>query len=111
MAATLAGLADDIAGLPDGYDTRLGQDGVELSAGQKQRLGLARAMFFTPDVLILDESTSALDPATERRVLDTLLQRHAGAAVLAITHRDSVAARMDRILRLDDEPVVEGQAA
>lgn len=111
MAATLAGLADDIAGLPAGYDTGLGQDGVELSAGQKQRLGLARTMFFTPDVLILDESTSALDAATERRVLDTLLQRHAGAAVLAITHRDSVAARMGRVLRLDGAPAVSEETA
>ena len=109
-AATLAGLADDIAALADGYDTLLGQGGVELSAGQKQRLGIARAMFFNPDVLILDESTSALDAATERRVLDALLQRHAGAAVLAITHRDSVAARMDRVLRLDEDDWQRGEA-
>lgn len=110
-AAGLAGLADDVAGLPDGYDTLLGQGGVELSAGQRQRLGLARAMTGDPEVLILDESTSALDPATEKRVLDALLRHHADAAVLAITHRESVAARMDRVLQLDDTaPTAEAAA-
>lgn len=110
-AATSAGLDGDIGNLPAGYDTMLGQGGVELSAGQKQRLGLARAMLVTPDILILDESTSALDAATEKQVLDALLQRHAQAAVIAITHRESVAARMDRILRLDDAPAAAGEAA
>lgn len=110
-AAGLAGLADDIGALPDGYDTMLGQGGVELSAGQRQRLGLARAMMSEPEVLILDESTSALDPATEKRVLDALLQHHAGAALLAITHRESVAARMDRVLRLDAPAPARGEAA
>ena len=110
-AATSAGLDGDIGNLPAGYDTMLGQGGIELSAGQKQRLGLARAMLVTPDILILDESTSALDAATEKQVLDALLQRHAQAAVIAITHRESVAARMDRILRLDDAPAAAGEAA
>lgn len=110
-AATWAGLDGDIRHLPAGYDTLLGQGGVELSAGQKQRLGLARAMLVRPDVLILDESTSALDIATEKRVLDALLQLHAGAAVIAITHRESVAARMDRILQLDDRPGADEEAA
>jgi ATP-binding cassette, subfamily B, bacterial len=101
-AARLACLHDDIMRLPDGYDTRLGEGGLELSAGQKQRLGLARALLLAPEVLVLDESTSALDLATEARVLDNLLAYLPGTGMLAITHRVSVAERMDRSVCIAD---------
>ncbi len=97
-AARVACVDDDIRALPDGYDTLLGQGGVDLSAGQRQRLGIARAVLLGAGILILDESTASLDLDTERRVLDNLLGRMADATVLAITHRDSVARRMQRSL-------------
>jgi ABC-type bacteriocin/lantibiotic exporter with double-glycine peptidase domain len=95
-AARIAGLDTEIEALPQGYGTLLGQGGVELSAGQKQRIGIARAVLREPDILVLDESTSSLDLATERRVLDRLLQHLSRTTVIAITHRSSVVERMGR---------------
>jgi ABC-type bacteriocin/lantibiotic exporter with double-glycine peptidase domain len=99
-AATIAAIDADIRSLPQGYDTMLGQGGVELSAGQRQRLGIARAILRRPDILVLDESTSALDLATEARVLDNLLAHRPGMTLIAITHRASVVARMDRVVEI-----------
>ena len=99
-AARIAGLDAEIAALPQGYDTLLGQGGVELSAGQKQRLGIARAVLREPDILVLDESTSSLDLVTERRVLDRLLQHLPQATIIAVTHRPSVAERMERTITI-----------
>ena len=95
-AAAIAGIDADIMRLPQGYDTWLGQGGVDLSAGQRQRLGIARAILLAPDILILDESTSSLDSATETRVLDALLAHCVSTTIVAITHRPSVAQRMQR---------------
>lgn len=100
QAARIAGLDAEIAALPQGYGTLLGQGGVELSAGQKQRLGIARAVLREPDILVLDESTSSLDLATERRVLDRLLQHLPQATIIAVTHRPSVAERMERTIAI-----------
>jgi len=97
-AACIAGIDADIRALPRDYDTLLGQGGVELSAGQKQRLGIARAVLRRPDILVLDESTSSLDLATERRVLDSLLDHLGDTTIIAITHRASVVERMDRVI-------------
>jgi ABC-type bacteriocin/lantibiotic exporter with double-glycine peptidase domain len=99
-AAALACIDAEIRALPHGYDTLLGQGGVELSAGQKQRLGIARALLRSPGILVLDESTSSLDLATERRVLDALISRLRDTTVIAITHRASVVERMDRVVHL-----------
>ena len=103
-AAEAAALAPDILALPGGYDAVLGQGGVELSAGQRQRLGIARAILAGPDLLILDEPTSSLDPGTEARVLQGLEAALPGTAMLAITHRASVAARMGRTIHLGAGP-------
>lgn len=100
QAATLACIDTEIRALPQGYDTLLGQGGVELSAGQKQRLGIARALLRRPGILVLDESTSALDLATERRVLDALIGRLRDTTIIAITHRASVVERMDRTIHV-----------
>jgi ABC-type bacteriocin/lantibiotic exporter with double-glycine peptidase domain len=99
-AATRAGIDAEIMTLPQGYDTLLGQGGADLSAGQKQRIGIARAILRGPDILVLDESTSSLDLATERRVLDSLLSYRQDMTIIAITHRASVVERMDRTVTL-----------
>lgn len=100
-AARIAGLDTVAARLPNGLDTDLGAGGAVLSAGQTQRLGIARAVLREPAVLILDESTSALDADTEADVLDRLCAALPTTALLAITHRASVVARMDRVIDLD----------
>ncbi len=99
-AARIASLDAEIMALPQGYDTLLGQGGVDLSAGQKQRLGIVRALLLAPDILILDESTSSLDAATEARVLEALLAAFAATTIIAITHRASVAQRMQRTIQI-----------
>jgi ABC-type bacteriocin/lantibiotic exporter with double-glycine peptidase domain len=98
-AARLAALHDDIAALPSGYDTVLGNGGTGLSGGQRQRLALARALAGRPGLLVLDEATSALDPSTERAVEDALAGLR--CTRLVVTHRPSSLAAADRVLVLD----------
>jgi ATP-binding cassette subfamily B multidrug efflux pump len=95
--------ADDfIMSFPDGYDTLLGQGGVNLSGGQKQRLCIARALLREPKILILDDCTSALDADTEARVLGALTKKAGEMTVLIISQRISTVLRADRILCLAD---------
>lgn len=95
-------LADDfIRELPDGYQTVLGEFGVNLSGGQRQRLALARALVGDPAVLILDESTSALDPVLEGRLIERLLDHRRGATTLMISHRPGLILRCDWIVYLE----------
>lgn len=95
-----AGLGTLLAQFADGLETELGARGNPLSAGQRQRLGLARMFLRRPAVLILDEATSALDARTEREVLDNVREYMRGRIVIAITHREAVAASFDRVLRM-----------
>ncbi|HBA62514.1 MAG TPA: ABC transporter [Lachnospiraceae bacterium] len=88
--------------LPEGYETQLGQGGVNLSGGQKQRLSLARALVRHPRILILDDCTSALDAATEATVLNGLREEAADITVLLISQRISTVMKADRILCLED---------
>ncbi|KUI34178.1 ABC transporter ATP-binding protein [Mycobacterium sp. IS-1590] len=98
-ACRSAGFDEVLATLPQGLDTVLGRDGSGLSLGQRQRLGLARALGSTAPVLLLDEPTSHLDAAMETRVLDTIVARaRAGTTVLVVGHRDSVRAIGDRVI-------------
>ena len=90
-----------------GLDAPLGTHGNPLSAGQQQRLGLARVFTRRPEVLILDEATSAMDALTEREVLDNVRTFMRGRVLIVITHRDAVAARFDRVLRVEHGRVVE----
>ena len=87
--------------LPDGYGTVLGEFGANLSGGQRQRLAIARALIHNPPILILDESTSALDPVLERRLMDQLLEYRQGRTTILVSHRPSVIVRADWIVYLE----------
>jgi ATP-binding cassette subfamily B protein len=101
-------LADEfIRELPEGYQTILGEFGANLSGGQRQRLAIARAIIGNPSVLILDESTSALDPVLEARLMDNLLSKRHGLTTLLISHRPSVIMRSDWIIYLEKGRVKE----
>lgn len=106
-AAKSAQIAEEIAFLPDGYDTIVGERGVQLSGGQKQRVALARALLSDPRLLVLDDPLSAVDARTERAILDVIERERARHSVLLITHRVAAAARCDTILVLDQGRIVE----
>ncbi len=98
-ACRAAGFDDVLAVLPDGLDTAIGRGGVGLSLGQRQRLGLARALGSTAPVLLLDEPTAHLDAGTESRVLEAITERaRQGATVLVIAHRTPVLAVADQVV-------------
>jgi len=96
-----AGIHDAIAAIPAGYETWIGEGGLLLSAGERQRLAIARALIKDAPIVVLDEATANLDVETERDLLASLRTQLAGRTVLAITHREAVAAAMDRTVRLD----------
>jgi ATP-binding cassette, subfamily B, bacterial len=100
--------ADDFIGaLPEGYDTIVGERGATLSGGQRQRICLARAIVKRPSILILDEPTSAIDPASAALIDETVRRLHAGRTLLVITHRLSSLRQFDRVLALKDGRIVE----
>jgi ABC-type multidrug transport system fused ATPase/permease subunit len=101
-------LAEVVREMPEGLATRLGERGVRLSGGQIQRIGLARALFRDPAVLVLDEATSALDTATESEVLRSL-RAHGSRTVLMVAHRASTVAHCDRCYTLESGRIVEAQ--
>ncbi|WP_208033156.1 thiol reductant ABC exporter subunit CydD [Streptomyces cyanogenus] len=95
-----AGAWEFVAGLPEGVDTVLGEDGAGLSAGQRQRLALARAFLADRPVLVLDEPTAALDGRTEGEVVDAVRRLAVGRTVLIVVHRPALLAVADRVVRL-----------
>lgn len=107
QAAAAAQIGDEIAFLPDGYDTVVGERGVQLSGGQKQRVALARALLSEPRLLVLDDPLSAVDARTERAILDVIEHERERRSVLLITHRVAAAARCDLVLVLDQGRIVE----
>jgi ABC-type multidrug transport system fused ATPase/permease subunit len=101
------GLADWIDGLPSGLDTPVGQRGEGLSAGERQLVAIARAYLARPDLLVLDEATSAVDPATEVRIARALDSLTAGRSTLTIAHRLSTAEAADLVVVVDEGTVAE----
>jgi ATP-binding cassette subfamily B protein len=106
-AAKAARIHDFIMSLPDGYDTTVGERGLKLSGGEKQRVGIARTLLKNPPILILDEATSALDTQTERSIQESLSEMGQGRSVITIAHRLSTIADADCILVLEDGRVTE----
>ena len=101
-ACQIAGADEFISKLPDKYQTVLGEFGANISGGQRQRLAIARAIVTDPPVLILDESTGALDPVSEASVLDKLLYHRQGKITIMISHRPKVIGRADWIVLLEE---------
>jgi len=106
-AARQAEIYDDIAALPNGFDTYVGERGTLLSGGQKQRISIARIFLKDPPVLILDEATSALDSVTEARIQQTFDKLAQGRTTIIIAHRLSTVRHADRIAVVEDGRIVE----
>jgi ABC-type transport system involved in Fe-S cluster assembly fused permease/ATPase subunit len=106
-AARAAKIHDFILSLPDGYQTTVGERGLKLSGGEKQRVGIARTLLKNPPILLLDEATSALDTQTERDIQDSLKAMGKGRSVITIAHRLSTIVDADRIIVLEDGHIVE----
>jgi ATP-binding cassette subfamily B multidrug efflux pump len=105
-AATIAGAHDFISASPEGYETRIGQGGVNFSGGQKQRLSIARALVKNPEILILDDSTSAVDVATEARIKEGLKKYTKGLTCLLIAQRITSIMDADKIVVMDQGEIV-----
>jgi len=106
-AAKYAAIHDQIIRFPQGYQTMVGERGLKLSGGEKQRIALARAFLKQPGVALLDEPTSALDSSTEQSILEGLFGLAEGRTCVVVAHRLSTAARCDKIVVLDHGCVVE----
>ena len=106
QAARAAGIHDYIAGLPDGYQAKVGEKGVNLSEGQKQRMAIARALIKNPDILILDEPSSALDSLVEKSIFDALPLLVRDKTLFIVAHRLSTIQKADRILLLNEKRLV-----
>jgi ABC-type multidrug transport system fused ATPase/permease subunit len=111
-AGEVAGLAQMVAGLPEGYDTWIGQEGLNLSGGQRQRIGLARAVIRHPQLLILDEATSELDFDLEKQVRAAICRRFSDRTILLITHRLETLSSVDHVICIENGQVRgEGRAS
>jgi ATP-binding cassette subfamily B protein len=106
-AASEAQMLDEALGLAEGFDTVVGERGVQLSGGQKQRIALARALIREPKVLVLDDPLSAVDAKTEAAILDAIERQGQSRTVVLVTHRVSAAARCDSIVVLEQGQVIE----
>ena len=106
-ASRIAMLYDDVEDFPDGFETMLGEKGINLSGGQKQRACIARAIAWKPKLLVLDDALSAVDTDTEARLFDALLQKLPETTIILISHRISTVKNCDRIIVLKDGKIAE----
>jgi ABC-type multidrug transport system fused ATPase/permease subunit len=105
--AKISGIHDFINSLSDGYNTQIGENGLKLSEGQKQRMSVARALIKDPDILILDEPTAALDNKTEKSFLDALPAALNGKTLFIATHRPAIIKNADRVFVLNENRLVD----
>jgi ATP-binding cassette subfamily B protein len=106
-AAQLAHIHKDILEFTDGYETVVGERGVSLSGGQKQRISIARALLVDPEVLILDDSLSAVDAKTEEAILSSLRDNRSGKTTFITSHRLSAIEHADLILVLENGEIIQ----
>lgn len=97
----MAELYDFVKNLPEGLETKVGEWGAKLSRGQRQRIGIARALYQEPEILILDEATSALDNETEKSITDTILKLKGEITIIAIAHRVTTLENCDFKIKFD----------
>ena len=101
QALKLSKLEDFVSTLPDGIETSLGDNGIRISGGQKQRVAIARAIYHQREILLLDESTSALDSQTEKEVMDELIGLRGEKTIIAIAHRITTLKECNKIYKLE----------
>lgn len=106
-ATRLSHVYDDITAMPDGFETLIGEKGVSLSGGQKQRIAMSRAMILDPDILILDDSLSAVDARTEHSIIDNLKTTRQDKTTIISAHRLSAVVHADLILVMQDGRIIE----
>ena len=103
----VCGIYDDIVNMTDGFDTIIGERGVSLSGGQKQRMAMSRALIMNPEILILDDSLSAVDAKTEHLILENLKEERSGKATIITAHRLSAIVHADLIIVMDNGKIIE----
>ena len=106
-AAKKAHAHEFILNLPDGYETRIGKDGTDLSGGEKQRISIARAILMNPAILIFDEATSSLDTNTEQKIQEAMDLLVKNRTTIAIAHRFSTLKNADRLVVVENGKIVE----
>ena len=103
----VCGIYDDIVNMTDGFDTIIGERGVSLSGGQKQRMAMSRALIMNPEILILDDSLSAVDAKTEHLILENLKEERSGKTTIITAHRLSAIVHTDLIIVMDNGKIIE----
>jgi len=106
-AASIAQIHDHVAGLPDGYATRVGERGVALSGGQRQRMSIARGLLAGRAIMVLDDSSAAIDTSTEQRMRSSLRTAVSNRGTIIIAHRLSSLLHADEILVLDEGRIIQ----
>lgn len=111
LAAKKACCHDFISALPDGYDTKVGEGGANLSGGEKQRISIARAILKDAPVIILDEATASVDPENEQELQQAISELTKNKTLLMIAHRLNTVREADQILVLDDGQIVQRETS